>query len=334
MTVEIGTGPDDGAVINAELTVLVARRNYEGARRRIEERMVSGNIILWLISCHWGLGNWEEAEVTAATAVENEEGHSKAFACEARATSRVGRGRLAEALEDLDTAVAIFAGYGDEAAWAASIVARHHVARAFVLQALGDVDGALQAAQDGIDVDRFAGKPHYARGAILFNEGRTAEAEAMLADLQAMAAESYSPLSEFWVRLLTAEKHLADGEAERALVEVQTAALAPPEHRDRRYETRLQARALEARGDTAGAIAANREFLEPSYPYLGFPHVEFALHEIPVHYDLARLEEAEGDLASAREHYRRFLDSWGEAELPGPEVPDAKARLKALEAKL
>ncbi len=47
-------------------------------------------------------------------------------------------------------------------------------------------------------------------------------------------------------------------------------------------------------------------------------------------YLIARLEEETGDLASARKHYREYLDRWGNADKPIPDVKDAKARLEAL----
>jgi len=49
-------------------------------------------------------------------------------------------------------------------------------------------------------------------------------------------------------------------------------------------------------------------------------------------YRLARLEEESGDIPSARQHYRQFLDRWGDADLPLAEVKDAKLRLAALDA--
>jgi tetratricopeptide (TPR) repeat protein len=322
--------PDDGAVITAELTLLIARGNYEEAVSGIEELMEGGNLepLLGLIGVHQELGNWEEAEALAEIAIEREVGYSGAFATQARGSSRVGRGRLTEGLENMNTAITMFSGFGDATAWANGIVARYHTDRAFVLRELGDIDGALMATQEGIDADRFAGLAYYAQGKILFDEGRTAEGGEVLADLQAISVESYSPLSEFWVRLLTAKKYLAAGDAERALVEIQTAASAPPEHRDRPAESLILAQVHESRGDVAGAIAAYRSFLGPAYV------IPYTLEKIPACYKLARLEESAGELTSAREHYRRFLDSWGSAGLPGPEVPDAKERLKALEARL
>ncbi len=53
---------------------------------------------------------------------------------------------------------------------------------------------------------------------------------------------------------------------------------------------------------------------------------------IPVHYELGRLLETEGDLAAAREHYRTYVDCWGNADIRIPNVETAKARLKALQS--
>ena len=322
-----GENPRDGAVLNAEAALLMERGEYEEVARRIERQIEGGNRdnALRLANAHMHLGDPESAEAIAEVSIETDAGYSKAFAHEARAQSRIAQGRLREALEDLDTAITIFEGFGEASIWANQIVAAYHMDRATILRTLGHVEDALEAAQSGIDVDRFAGFAYYARGGILFEEGRTAEAEAVLADLQATVAESYTPLSTFWVRLLTARKHLADGDAEQALAEIKIAAAAPPEHRDRKAEDYLLARIHEARGDVTGAIAAYRDF---------FGRSDFDPENTPALYGLAKLEEAAGDMAGAREHYRRFLDAWGSAGLPGPEVPDAKARLAALEARL
>jgi serine/threonine protein kinase len=48
-------------------------------------------------------------------------------------------------------------------------------------------------------------------------------------------------------------------------------------------------------------------------------------------YAMARIEEEAGDLASARQHYRKFLDRWGEADMPIADVSEAKSRLAKLE---
>ena len=55
--------------------------------------------------------------------------------------------------------------------------------------------------------------------------------------------------------------------------------------------------------------------------------------EILGHYELARLEEARGELAAASEHYRRFLAHWGEADVELPSIEDARARLEGIESR-
>ena len=47
-------------------------------------------------------------------------------------------------------------------------------------------------------------------------------------------------------------------------------------------------------------------------------------------HDLAVLEEKMGEIDNARTNYRRFLEYWGDADLPVPQVAEAKARLAAL----
>ncbi len=73
-----------------------------------------------------------------------------------------------------------------------------------------------------------------------------------------------------------------------------------------------------------GAISAYRDVLDPPRGWRS--------RCIPLHDELGRLLEEEGDLAAAREHYRTYVDCWGNADIPIPNVETAKARLKALES--
>ena len=50
-------------------------------------------------------------------------------------------------------------------------------------------------------------------------------------------------------------------------------------------------------------------------------------------YELAQLLEAEGDLAAARGYFQTYVDCWGKADIPTPNVETAKARLKVLETR-
>ena len=78
---------------------------------------------------------------------------------------------------------------------------------------------------------------------------------------------------------------------------------------------------------------AYQDMLEP--PYLTFIRGGgWEVVDIVVLYELARLEEEVGDPSAAREHYREYLEQWGNADMPVVNVPDARKRLEALEAKL
>ncbi len=164
---------------------------------------------------------------------------------------------------------------------------------------------------------------------MLFQMDKHAEGREILSALEAMSEESLSPVIRCWVHLLTGESYLARGEPSLAIREVEASMRMQPAHRARRLESWLLARALVAEGQASRAIDAYREFLEPSYL-----NTEIWHQEIPVLYELAKLEEEVGDLSAAREHYRKYLEHWGNADMPIVNVPDAKTRLAALEAKL
>jgi tetratricopeptide (TPR) repeat protein len=84
--------------------------------------------------------------------------------------------------------------------------------------------------------------------------------------------------------------------------------------------------AHEASGDLEASLVAYRKAADP--PELFWP-TPVSL-EIPALYHVARLEEALGNHDVARNYYQRYLDRWGEADPPVPEVLQAEARLAAL----
>ena len=52
--------------------------------------------------------------------------------------------------------------------------------------------------------------------------------------------------------------------------------------------------------------------------------------DIPALYEVARLEQRTDKLDDARRHYREFLESWGDADMPVPIVERAREQLAAL----
>ena len=146
-----------------------------------------------------------------------------------------------------------------------------------------------------------------------------------------MSESSFGPGLKVAIHQLKAERHLALEEFDEALAELKTMESGFLSVVQRHSNTLARGRILETRGDRAGAIEAYREFLDPSHLVVAY---SVWTAEISINYDLARLEEAEGDLVSARKHYRKYLDRWGEADVPLKNVADAKVRLAALQAKL
>ena len=108
------------------------------------------------------------------------------------------------------------------------------------------------------------------------------------------------------------------------------------ECRDRGLAALLRARLETAAGNDEAAIAAWSELIDP--PYLryssfGTRNLPWRPFQILGHYELARLEEARGELDAASEHYRRFLAHWGEADVPLPSIEDARERLARIESR-
>ena len=317
--------PADGAVKAGEGRLLLAQRDFEDAIRRIEEDVALGYMVppLARATTHLGLANWDRAEAWSEEHIRTSTGYRIGHGYRSRGRARIAKGKLRSGLGDLEEAAARF-----KDPWLKRQVSLIHETRAAVLMEAGDLDGALKAAKSAVAADPFYGGAYHTQGYILASSGRARELEELLTRLIEMSEQSFSPPTGFWVRLLSAEKHLATGDVTRARLEVEAAAAMPPEHRDRRRESLVLARVLAAAGDRSGAIAAYREFLEPPYLNLTGQWVE----QISVLYPLARLEEEEGELASAREHYQKYLASWGNADMPIVNVPDAKARLERLEA--
>jgi len=85
------------------------------------------------------------------------------------------------------------------------------------------------------------------------------------------------------------------------------------------------ARAKQAQGDPAGAMAIYRSLLTPG------PQQEWtALLEPRFVLEIARLLEQVGDKAGARQEYARFLDLWKHADAELPELTDARRALERL----
>jgi tetratricopeptide (TPR) repeat protein len=92
-------------------------------------------------------------------------------------------------------------------------------------------------------------------------------------------------------------------------------------------EQDVLARAYQKAGNPNQAIAEYEKLLtfDPGSKWRRFPN--------PIcHFRLTRLLEDKGDKAGAKEHYRKFLELWSQADPGIPEFVEAKKRLAALNA--
>ena len=89
----------------------------------------------------------------------------------------------------------------------------------------------------------------------------------------------------------------------------------------------MRARALEVSGNPRAALNVWRRYREPQKLTMTFFGVG---DRIVAFYEMGRLAEQLGDTAAARQHFKDFLDHWGDVDMPVASVDDARARLAAL----
>ena len=213
------------------------------------------------------------------------------------------------------------------------MVAGIFMTAAQVHEDIGDIESAIAAAGRAAEEDPDAAWVHYWYGHYLLMAGRTGGAENVLEEMRSLEESVVSPAARFWRLLLSAEVLLSKGEFTMALRQLEEARTMPPEYRERTTEAIVLSDILKAKGDIPGAVAALRNVVDPSYLLISDPWDgigTFHLSTIGTWYTLARLEEEAGDFDSAREHYQKYLEFWGNADLIVPSVEDAKARLARL----
>ncbi len=317
--------PADPAVVSGEITLLLARGRFQEALDRIEAEGLEAPSMWHLhVLALFLTGQPERAEAIAGERIAQEVGYLRDDGLHARAACRLAQGRIREALDDYR------AGLSADP----TRLIGDHLELALAQGAIGSHDEAADTIREALRTNALACYAHFWLGHFLCEAGRTDEAAQVLAELRAVAPRIVSPTIGFWEPLLACEVQRARGEHDAARRSLGTAASAAEEYRDRPTEALVRARLAEACGERAQAIAAYREILAPPYLRAGSEwNGEYCWRpfEIPVLYELARLEEGAGELDSALDHYRRFLDHWGRADVELPGVEDARARLARLD---
>jgi tetratricopeptide (TPR) repeat protein len=315
---------DAGALAEAEVELLFAEGDLEVALTLGEEAMNRGHGNLWmpLVTIYRYVGRPREAWELADRAFR-EETEIPGVAMMIRAVCASDLGRLGEAIEGYAAASDALTTSGAYGRYSAA----SHVARARILAATGDLEGAIAAARRALDADAWYAPGLFWLGRFQIDAGRIGEARATLASLRKVAGEAHSPSGAFWERLLQAEIHRQDGDLGKALQELGKTALLAPEHRSQEIEHMTHARVKAAFGDADGAVEAWRLCVEPRVQSVSEVNMVTPLPW----YELARAEELAGNSGAAREQYRRFLRRWGRTDLPVASTRDASSRLEALD---
>jgi tetratricopeptide (TPR) repeat protein len=321
--------PDDPTVLYVEILLLLAQGKVEMAVPLAEQLhskdSQSGAIVG---DCFVRAGQWERAEVILTRYAAEDEGYMKGRALKGRALVRLGRGQFRDAIDDLEEATRHIVGQEFR-----FMLAGTFLTLAEVYEHIGDIESALAVAERAVEEDPNAAWTHYRFGHLLLASGETNRAAEVLARIRELEGRVVSPTAGFWRLLLSAEVLVSRGEVEKALRQLEEARALPPEYRERTTEAMVLAHVLKAKGDFPGATASLRDAVVPSYLLIQSPWDgigTFHLSTIGAWYQLARLEEKAGDLDQAREHYQKYLDYWGDADITIPSVEDARARLARL----
>jgi len=168
-------------------------------------------------------------------------------------------------------------------------------------------------------------------GIAMARGGRLADARTKLEQLNRIY--DAKQVNEKWFRgALEAEIALAQGDARRAgeLFTAASSAGKMPSNASAPVPTSMSndlafpdgpARAKKAVGDLDAAIDAYRQLITPDIAS------KWTLRLNPRYVlELGRLYEQKGDVARAREHYRRFLDLWKNADPGLPEIGEARRK--------
>jgi serine/threonine protein kinase/tetratricopeptide (TPR) repeat protein len=315
--------PDDRVIIFGETRIAAARRDFEEAARLGREELRRGGSTAW----EEYLASLDRAGLDDESRAAKKQyigGHRKGNALLHRGLSSFWNGRFEQALADFDESTLFIATAGQPAD--ASVAVEARFAHALALWIVGKRAEAIDSARQAITIDPWHPAAHYLLGRFLFEAGREAEGDRALAAFEEMKDESYSPYPAYWLKLLRADRALTNGDSSPALSELGRLEGADADPLMRSFQRVSEGAALEASGDLEAALVPYRKAADPPELFWAGP---FSL-EIPALYHVARLEEALGDHDAAREYYQRYLDRWGEADLPIPEVLQAKARLAAL----
>lgn len=194
---------------------------------------------------------------------------------------------------------------------------------------IGERDGAIEALEASIALAPEHFPSYFSLALALLQAGRGTEADSTLVKLERKTTELRSKWGAYWVDLSRAQIHLWRGEIAEAEAAVAVALGHPTIYREIHADRFVQGKILDAKGDAAGAARAYAEVWRATATadWIGSTNSVLSIY-------LRTKAEEQGNPEAARDHYKHFLHYWGDADVPIPEVDDARTRLEALETGL
>jgi len=308
--------PQGARVPTSEAMRLIWHQRWSEAAPVVEEIVRRHLFMDW-----WFAGTLAEHQGRIDEALERfgegiERGHSfrRSWALHGRALVYLRIGRFAEALSDMDAAIApLEAGEYEDVVRAAVTFL---VDRARLLELTGDPAGALDSARRAVALVPHEARGHYCLVHLLLRHGEPAEVERAVEAFEAVRRTSRNVSFPFWAYLIDAERALAEGSYAQAREALGHAAERPRETRDLSVQHWVAGRLAEAEGDARRA-AEEYAGVVPTYMWYVESHGQLAF-EAKVR--RACLLQDLGDPAFDRSVLVKAVEAWGPGGPPSIEA--------------
>jgi serine/threonine protein kinase/tetratricopeptide (TPR) repeat protein len=312
--------PGDPILGLSEMNILLARGEYDEVIIRGERLRAGGSTggDEYLLKALLHAGERERALALAEEMAARQKNHRAQLG-----ETQVACGRIKDGLET-------FMNHAQDIPADRGISLREpnaYLRASNILMLMGDRDGAIEMLEASIELVPENFPSYFWLALALLQEGRGTEADSTLVNMERKTTELESQWGAYWVDLSRAQVHLWRGEIAEADAAVAVAVSHPSIYREIRADQFVQGKILDAKGDAAGAARAYAEVWHTTAT------ADWSGSTSPILsiYLRAKAEE-QGNAAAARDHYEQFLHYWGDADIPIPEVDDAKKCLQALEA--
>ena len=330
--------PEDPGIMTARATLLLSQDRYEEALAVGKKLELTGENARAAAEClansYAGLGNVKEMERYEKQLREISKGMTLTLEYFMRHARRTRRGQFLAAEKLWDRSWLGHEGPRDQEKTGDMIHPMIAVEYASNMFQIGKVDegiAVLDLFRNRKDVQNV---PQFWLGFYLVKSGNSQEAEVILEELKNKTLQYEStPYLTANIQVLSAMIEYKKGrlsESRKLMNSLEKLAVV---NRKMGVERWLRGMIEMASGNMAEAVVALDSIQTPGSNQVGNRNRLPVSDYIQSLYRLAVLEQELGELGSAKEHFVRFLEYWGDADVPLPSVDDAKQRLSELDAR-